>query len=101
MNIAIVRTFVMLRKMASNYQAVMRKLETLEKKYEGRFDEIYKTLSYLIDPPTGPMRQIGFRRNLSRQGLKCNNENVSIEVSQIVIPLHEAKIDTTQVSKIE
>jgi ORF6N domain len=61
MNIAIIRTFVMLRKMASNYQAVMRKLEALDKKYEGRFKEIYKTLNYLINPPTAPMRKIGFK----------------------------------------
>jgi len=61
MNIAIIRTFVMLRKMASNYQAVMRKLEAMDKKYEGRFKEIYKTLNYLINPPTEPMRKIGFK----------------------------------------
>lgn len=63
MNIAIIRTFIMLRKLASNYQAVMRKLEAMEKKYEGRFKEIYQTLNYLISPPAESTRKIGFRRN--------------------------------------
>jgi ORF6N domain len=63
MNIAIIRTFVMLCKLASNYQAVMRKLEAMDKKYEGRFKEIYKTLNYLINPPSEPMRKIGFKQS--------------------------------------
>jgi hypothetical protein len=51
MNVSIIRTFILLRKIASNYQKIMDKLETLERKYEGRFKEIYKTLNYLLDPP--------------------------------------------------
>lgn len=63
MNVAIIRTFIVLRKIASNYQKIMEKLERLEKKYEGRFKEIYKTLNYLIDPPSEKeMRSIGFKR---------------------------------------
>lgn len=52
MNIAIIRTFIIPRKLASNYQSVMRKLEAMEKKYEGQFKEIYQTLNYLISPPS-------------------------------------------------
>jgi hypothetical protein len=63
MNVSIIRTFIMLRRIASNYHKIMEKLERLEKKYEGRFKEIYKTLNYLIDPPSEKdMRSIGFKR---------------------------------------
>jgi hypothetical protein len=63
MNISIVRTFVILRKIAGNYIEIMKKLEELEKKYEGRFRDIYKTLNYLIDPPEETSKKsIGFKR---------------------------------------
>jgi hypothetical protein len=35
---------------------------SLERKYEGRFKEIYKTLNYLIDPPVEHRPSIGFKR---------------------------------------
>jgi hypothetical protein len=62
MNIVIIRTFILLRRIAANYQEVMRKLEIMEKKYEGRFRQIYKTLNYLINPPAGEKRPIGFEQ---------------------------------------
>ena len=58
MNIAIVRTFVMLRKMALNYQEIMKKLETMESNYESRF----KALKYLLEPPANPRKKIGFKQ---------------------------------------
>ena len=60
-NIAIVRTFIFLRKLAGNYKEVMKMLEEMEQKYEGRFKEIYKALNYLIDPPKEDRREIGFK----------------------------------------
>jgi hypothetical protein len=62
MNIAIIRTFVFLRRLVSGYSDIMRKLESMERKYEGRFKEIYNTLNYLINPPEGEKRPIGFKR---------------------------------------
>lgn len=62
MNIEIIRTFIVLRKMATNYQVILKKLEELEKDYEGRFKEIFTALKYLIDPKSRPTRRIGFRR---------------------------------------
>jgi len=67
MNIAIVRTFIMLRKMAGNYQEIMAKLEDLEGKYEGRFKDIFKALNYLLDEskakndPKPERNPIGFK----------------------------------------
>ncbi len=63
MNIEIVRTFVLLRKIAANYTEIMKKLDELEKNYDGRFREIHTTLNYLIDPPEEPKKSIGFKRS--------------------------------------
>jgi ORF6N domain-containing protein len=60
MNIAIIRTFIMLRKMASNYQELTKKLEEMEKGYKGKFKEIYEALNYLLNPPVKPGNRIGF-----------------------------------------
>jgi hypothetical protein len=62
MNIAIVRTFIFLRKVAADYGKIMNKLASLEKKYDSQFKDIYQTLSYLIDPPEEKRNSIGFKR---------------------------------------
>ena len=60
MNIAIMRTFVTLRKLAVNYKEIMRKLEKMESEYDGKFSEIFKALNYLLDPPVPPRKRIGY-----------------------------------------
>jgi cytochrome c1 len=60
-NIAIIRTFIFLRRLASNYKDVMRKLAEMERKYDGQFKDVYKTLNYLINPPKENRRRIGFK----------------------------------------
>jgi hypothetical protein len=62
MNIAIVRTFIALRKMTANYKEVMMKLEKMEINYEDRFKEIYKLLNHLMTPPSQLRKSIGFKR---------------------------------------
>lgn len=62
MNIAIVRTFVGLRKIAVNYKDVMVRLEKMELNYEDRFKEVYKVLNYLMTPPALGRKSIGFKR---------------------------------------
>ncbi|MBK8722744.1 MAG: ORF6N domain-containing protein [Saprospiraceae bacterium] len=61
MNIAIMRTFVALRKLAVNYDELLKKLEVMEKDYDGKFQEIYQTLEYLISPQS-KRNPIGFNR---------------------------------------
>lgn len=61
MNIAIIRTFIMLRKASGNFQEIAGKLEALDRKYEGRFEDIYKALNQLIDQPNPKRAPIGFR----------------------------------------
>lgn len=63
MNLAIMKTFVALRKMAINYKEIMRKLEKMEAQYDEKFKEIYTALKYLLNPPNPPRKQIGYKRS--------------------------------------
>lgn len=49
LNIAIMRTFVLIRQHALNYKELQDKLVKLEKKYNKNFKEIYAALNLLID----------------------------------------------------
>ena len=62
MNIAIIRTFVALRKIALNYEEITKKLEEMESKYDNRFKEVFKALKYLLNPPGSPKEPIGFKQ---------------------------------------
>ncbi len=61
MNLTIVRTFVALRRLAENYTELLRKLESMEELYDGKFKEIYDALNYLIHPPNPPRKEIGYK----------------------------------------
>lgn len=65
-NIAIVRTFVLIRHHALNYKDLGEKLQKLEKKYNKNFKEIYQALNLLIAEKTIQEQQanrepIGFK----------------------------------------
>jgi len=60
-NIMIVRTFVALRKMALNYQEIVKKLETMEFGNDKKFKEIYAALNHLLSPPNPPRKRIGYK----------------------------------------
>ena len=61
MNIAIMRTFIALRKVAANYKEVMQILTDMRKQYDSQFTELYNALANLINPPQGPRKRIGFK----------------------------------------
>jgi len=44
MNIAIIRTFIALRKVAANYKEIMQILTEMRNPYDSRFTEIYNSL---------------------------------------------------------
>jgi hypothetical protein len=67
-NIAIMRAFVELRRVASSYAALQERLEELETEMVGRLDQhdeqldqIFKALHQLISAPRRPKRPVGFR----------------------------------------
>jgi ORF6N domain len=63
MNIVIMRAFIALRKIASNYKEIMQILTEMRNQYDSRFAELYTTLEQLINPPGKPRQRIGYRRS--------------------------------------
>jgi len=61
MNIAIMRTFIALRKVAANYKEIMHILTEMRNQYDSRFTQIYNALDKLINPPQEPRKRIGFK----------------------------------------
>ena len=61
MNIAIMRIFIALRKVAANYKEIMQILNEMQNQYDSRFAELYSILEKLIHPPQPPRNKIGFK----------------------------------------
>jgi hypothetical protein len=59
-NIAIIRTFVQLRRLMDSNRDLGRKIEALEKKYDEQFTAVFAAIKQLIAPPVAPRKQIGF-----------------------------------------
>jgi hypothetical protein len=59
-NIAIMRTFVQLRRLMDSNRDLARKIETLEKKYDEQFATVFAAIKQLIAPLASPRKQIGF-----------------------------------------
>jgi hypothetical protein len=63
-NIEIMRAFVELRRVASSYAAIEKRLEEIERELGGhdeQLTEIFAALRQLISPPVRPKRPVGFR----------------------------------------
>ena len=59
-NIQIMRTFTKLREMIESHKDLKRKLEDMEKKYDGQFQIVFEAIKKLIEPEVRPKRKIGF-----------------------------------------
>jgi len=59
-NIAIMRTFVRLRQMLTSNEALRRKIEDLEKRYDARFQIVFTAIKEMLDAPKKSKRRIGF-----------------------------------------
>ena len=65
MNVAIVRTFVQLRKLANNYEEIMDKIRQMESQYNHQFAEIYQALHQLMskpEPSSQARKKIGYKK---------------------------------------
>lgn len=60
-NIAIMRTFVRLRKMLESHRDLAQRLEELEAKYDEQFRVVFDALRELMKPPEPKKNPIGFR----------------------------------------
>lgn len=59
-NIAIMRTFVKLRRMLETHAKLAQKLGELESKYDEQFRVVFEVLNELMSPPDPKRKQIGF-----------------------------------------
>ena len=60
-NIAIMRTFVYLRKWMASNRSLALKIENLEKKYDERFHSVFEVIKKLIQQEQKPRKWIGFK----------------------------------------
>ncbi|MEK7400773.1 MAG: ORF6N domain-containing protein [Gemmatimonadota bacterium] len=60
-NIAIMRAFVELRGMLASNHALNRRVDDLERRYDGQFADVFEAIRQLIEPPFPAQPQIGFR----------------------------------------
>jgi hypothetical protein len=59
-NIQIMNTFVVLRRMLADNKALSLRLDQLERKYDAQFKVVFDALRKLLTPPDPPKRPIGF-----------------------------------------
>ena len=59
-NIAIMRTFVQLRRLMDTNRELARKIDALEKRYDEQFAVVFAAIKELITPPSPPKKRIGF-----------------------------------------
>jgi hypothetical protein len=59
-NIAIMRTFVQLRRLMDSNRDLARRIDALERRYDERFAEVFAAIKQLIAPTTPPKKRIGF-----------------------------------------
>ncbi len=62
-NIAIMRAFVMLRKMVLQHKEIIDRIDLLEASYDEKFAEVFKALKYLLEPPQPERETIGFKKS--------------------------------------
>jgi hypothetical protein len=66
-NIAIMRAFVRVRELLATHKELARKLEELEKKYDGKFRTVFEAIRKLMEKPSAPVLRIkGFRTDLGQ-----------------------------------
>lgn len=66
-NVAIMRTFVQLRRMLASNAGLARELKELESKYDQQFKVVFDAIRQLMTPPQSKREQIGFRPKLLKK----------------------------------
>ncbi|MGR3178387.1 MAG: ORF6N domain-containing protein, partial [Candidatus Anammoxibacter sp.] len=60
-NIQIMRTFTMFREMISTHKDLQRKIEAMERKYDGQFKIVFSAIKKLLEQPVKAKGRIGFK----------------------------------------
>ncbi len=61
-SIYVVRTFVKIRQLVSGYQELSERMNTLENKYDGQFEQVIHALEQLAEQKNEPRTRIGFKK---------------------------------------
>lgn len=69
-NIAIMRTFVQLRRLMDSNRDLAQKIGDMEKKYDGQFSMVFDAIRQLISQPSQPTRELGFHTIASKKVTK-------------------------------
>ena len=67
-NIAIMRTFVQLRRLMDSNRELARKIAELEKRYDEQFGAVFEAIQQMIADEEAPKRIIGFGESISESG---------------------------------
>jgi len=59
-NIQIMRIFIKMRKILSNYKVLLKKIENIEKKYDSHFQIVFEAIKQLMAEEEKPKGKIGF-----------------------------------------
>ena len=62
-NIQIIRTFVKLRELLATNEALRKKIEIMEKKYDQKFKIVFDVIKRLLTVEEKPKKKIGFSKN--------------------------------------
>jgi hypothetical protein len=60
-NIEIMRVFVRLRQLTASHAHLSRRLDQLERRYDGQFKVVFDAIRRLMTPPAPRSRRVGFR----------------------------------------
>jgi hypothetical protein len=74
-NIAIMRTFVKLRRILEDNALLRRKIESMERKYDEQFQQIFTVLKYMIADETKPKQPFGFHSKTKKAYQKKITKN--------------------------
>jgi hypothetical protein len=66
-NIAIMRTFVQLRRILADNALLRRKIEAMERKYDEKFQQVFAVLGQMIKAEAKPKTQIGYLAEAKRK----------------------------------
>ena len=66
-NIQIMRTFVRLRQMLASNEELTRRLDELERTYDGRFKVVFEAIRQLMKPAVPKRKPIGFRTRAAKK----------------------------------
>jgi len=69
-NILIMRAFVKMREMLQSHAELRRKIEAMERKYDGQFRVVFEAIKQLMEPPPAAKKVYGFRTAKSGNGPK-------------------------------